>query len=141
MENQKKAIVRQAFEAWASGSGSPLDLLAEHATWTIAGTSIVAGVYNNPADFMERVIVPFMQGLSKPFVPTIRDIYEDGETVTVFFDATATAKDGAVYRNTYVWFLVFGGNEVVRGTAYFDGTTFNQFWKHVQADSSTIRRA
>jgi len=37
-ETGNKAIVQCAFDAWASGTGSPYDLLAEDASWTITGT-------------------------------------------------------------------------------------------------------
>jgi ketosteroid isomerase-like protein len=32
--------------------------------------------------------------------PTIRDIYAEGDTVIVFFDASGTARDGRPYANT-----------------------------------------
>jgi hypothetical protein len=37
-----REIVRRAFDAWATGTGSPFDLLAEDAQWTIVGRSEVA---------------------------------------------------------------------------------------------------
>jgi uncharacterized protein len=43
--------------------------------------------------------------MSTRLVPTIRNVYADGDTVIVFFDAAGTARDGKPYRNTYAWFL------------------------------------
>ena len=42
-QEDNKAIVQRAFDAWAAGTGSPYDLLADNAVWTIAGNSLVAG--------------------------------------------------------------------------------------------------
>ena len=39
VEERNKALVRDRFAAWADGTGSPFELLAEDATWTITGRS------------------------------------------------------------------------------------------------------
>lgn len=38
-QQRNKAAVQERFAAWADGTGSPFDLLAENATWTITGRS------------------------------------------------------------------------------------------------------
>jgi ketosteroid isomerase-like protein len=43
--------------------------------------------------------------MSVALKPTIRNIYAEGDTVIVFFDASGTARDGLPYENTYAWFL------------------------------------
>lgn len=35
---------------------------------------------------------------------TFRNIYAEGDTVIVFFDASGTARDDLPYENTYAWF-------------------------------------
>jgi hypothetical protein len=42
VEAQNKVIIEDAFTVWLAGTGSPFDLLAEDATWTIVGRSTVA---------------------------------------------------------------------------------------------------
>jgi uncharacterized protein len=37
IEEHNKALVEAKFAAWASGTGSPFELLADGAAWTIAG--------------------------------------------------------------------------------------------------------
>ena len=39
IEDRNKAAVQAGFDAWAAGSGSPYQLLAEDAIWTILGTA------------------------------------------------------------------------------------------------------
>ena len=42
VESRNKAIVEKRFTAWKAGTGSPYDLLAETATWTIVGRSLAS---------------------------------------------------------------------------------------------------
>jgi uncharacterized protein len=38
-------------------------------------------------------------------VPTVRDIFADGDTVITLFDAAAIAADRVGYGNTYTWYF------------------------------------
>lgn len=128
--NQK--IVQDAFERWRAGTGGPFELLADNATWTIAGNSLVARKYDTRDQFLDVVIKPFNARLTKPLVPTIRALYSDGDTVIALFDAEATALDGKPYRNTYAWFMQMRDGKIVNATAFFDSIAFDEFWKRVQ---------
>ena len=72
--------------------------------------------------------------------PTIRDIYAEGDTVIVFFDASGTARDGRPYANSYAWFLGLENAKVVKASAFFDRIAFNDFWQRVQPDLSTSQK-
>jgi uncharacterized protein len=37
IETRNKAVVQASFDAWRAGTGSPYDLLADDASWTIVG--------------------------------------------------------------------------------------------------------
>jgi ketosteroid isomerase-like protein len=50
--------------------------------------------------------------------PTVRNIYADGDTVIVFFDASGTVRDGKPYANTYAWFLSLESGKVVKASAF-----------------------
>jgi ketosteroid isomerase-like protein len=69
--------------------------------------------------------------MSTRLVPTIRNVYADGDTVIVFFDAAGTARDGKPYRNTYAWFLDLRDDKIVNASAFFDSIAFNEFWQRV----------
>lgn len=127
-----KAIVQRAFEAWAAGTGGPYDLLADDATWTITGNSLASKTYGNREAFMSEVIRPFNARMSTGLKPTIRNLYADGDTVIVFFDAGGTARDGKPYANTYAWFLDMRAGKVTRAHAFFDSIAFNDFWSRVK---------
>ena len=132
-ESRNLATVQAGFDAWANGTGNPYDALAEDATWEIVGNSLTSRVYTGKEDFMANVIRPFNARMSTPLHPTIRDIYADGDTVIVFFDAAGTARDGVPYRNTYAWFLTLRDNRIVKATAFFDSIAFNDLWERVPA--------
>jgi ketosteroid isomerase-like protein len=127
-----KAIVQRAFDAWAAGTGSPYDLLADDATWTITGNSLASKTYDGREAFIGEVIRPFNARMSVGLKPTVRQMYTDGDTVIVFFDASGTAKDGIPYANTYAWFLELRDGKITHASAFFDSIAFNELWRRVQ---------
>ncbi|MEL1266356.1 nuclear transport factor 2 family protein [Pseudoxanthomonas putridarboris] len=124
-------IVRQAFDAWAAGTGGPYDLLADDAVWTITGNSLAAKTYESREAFLSEVIRPFNARMSTGLKPTIRNLYSDGDTVIVFFDASGTARDGKPYANTYAWFLELRDGRIAKAFAFFDSIAFDEFWTRV----------
>jgi len=135
VEARNLATVRSGFDAWANGTGSPYDSLAEDATWEIVGNSAASRVYTSKADFITNVIQPFNARMSQRLIPTIRDTYADGDPVIVYFDAASTARDGVPYSNTYAWFLTLRDDQIVKASAFFDSIAFNDFWERVSPAS------
>lgn len=131
-----KAIVQASFDAWRAGTGSPFDLLAEDATWTIVGRSVASKTYGSRAAFLENVIRPFNARMASGLKPAIRNLYSDGDAVIIFFDAHGTARDGRPYANTYAWFLDMRDGKIVKAFAFFDSVEFNELWKRVSPASS-----
>jgi uncharacterized protein len=131
VEARNKALVEASFAAWGDGTGSPYDLLADDAIWTIVGRSLASKTYESREAFMTEVIGPFNARMSRGLKPTIRNIYADGDTVIVFFDAAGTARDGKPYANTYAWFLDMADGKVVKAFAFFDSIAFNDLWQRV----------
>lgn len=127
-ETANKATVQKAFDAWAAGTGSPYDLLADNVTWTITGNSAASKAYGSRDAFINEVIKPFNARMSVGLKPTIRNMYADGDTVIVFFDAAGMAKDGQRYKNTYAWFLDLDGGKIVKASAFFDSIAFDKLW-------------
>lgn len=130
-QDRNTEIVRQAFDAWAAGTGGPYDLLADAAVWTITGNSLASKTYDSREAFLGEVIRPFNARMSTGLKPTIRNLYRDGDTVIVFFDASGTARDGKPYANTYAWFLELRDGGIARAFAFFDSIAFDEFWTRV----------
>ncbi|QGM05621.1 nuclear transport factor 2 family protein [Stenotrophomonas maltophilia] len=124
--------IRKAFDAWAQGTGGPYDLLADDAVWTITGNSLASRTYPSREAFMTEVIRPFNARMSTGLKPTIHRLYQDGDTVIVFFDASGTARDGQPYNNTYAWFLQMKAGRIIRAHAFYDAIAFNALWTRVQ---------
>ncbi len=133
-EAENKAIVQRAFDAWAAGTGSPYDLLADNATWTITGNSAAAKTYTGREAFLSEVIQPFVARMSIGLKPVIREMHADGSSVIILFDAAGTAKDGKPYVNTYAWFLDMTAGKIVKASAFFDSIAFNDLWTRVQPE-------
>lgn len=128
---QNRAAVAASFEAWQAGTGSPFDLLADTASWTIEGNSVASRTYNGKAAFMTEVIRPFNARLSVGIRPEVRSITAEGERVVILFDARGTARDGRPYVNSYAWFFEMRGGRVIRANAFFDAIAFNDLWSRV----------
>jgi ketosteroid isomerase-like protein len=139
-EQANKDLVRAAFDAWAAGTGGPLEMLAEDATWTIVGNCPVSRTYHSRQEFLDVVRHPFNARMSAPMRPTVRAVYADGDWVIVLFDGTATVRDGTTYSNTYTWYLRLQEDAIVEAIAFFDTITFTELWNRVTpADGSATR--
>lgn len=130
-EARNKALVEASFEAWRDGTGSPYDLLADDAQWTIVGHSLASRTYADKADFIDNVIRPFVARMRQGLRPTIRGLYAEGDAVVIFFDASGIARDGRTYANTYAWFWKMRDGRVVEAHAFFDSIAFNDLWQRV----------
>ena len=130
-EKRNRDLVQSSFDAWSSGTGSPYTLLAEDARWTIEGNSVASKTYPNKEAFMREVIRPFNARMKAPLKPAIRNLYADGHTVIVFFDARGIALDDKPYVNTYAWFLDMRAGQITRASAFFDAIEFNDLWSRI----------
>ncbi|WP_123027993.1 nuclear transport factor 2 family protein [Mycolicibacterium stellerae] len=131
IETRNLATVQAGFDAWRNGTGNIYDVLADDATWEITGNSVAAGVYSSKEEFLANVVRPLMARMTTPLTPTVRDMYADGDTVIVLFDAESTARDGVPYRNTYSWYLTLRDNWIVMVTAFYDSIAFDDIWQRV----------
>jgi len=134
-ETHNKELVRKSFDAWKAGTGSPFDLLADDVSWTIVGQSVVSKTYSTREAFMSEVIQPFNARMTGHLAPTVHNVYAEGDTVIIYFDADGSARDGKPYRNTYAWFLEMRSGRVIRAVAFFDSVEFNSFWTRVKPAS------
>ncbi|MCL5975888.1 MAG: ketosteroid isomerase [Gammaproteobacteria bacterium] len=114
-----KQLVENAFNQWSQGTGSPFDLLAEDAQWTIMGPTESAKTYNL-SDFQEMIVKPFNQRLATPLKPRVHDIYQAGNEVIILFEAEATLINSEIYRNSYAWFFTMQQGKVVNVRAVLD---------------------
>jgi uncharacterized protein len=134
VEGKNKEIIRGRFDAWRNGTGSPFDLLAADAKWTIVGNAPVSRTYNSKQEFMDAVIKPFNARMSRRLIPSVRRIYAEGDTVIALFDAEGIARDGKLYRNTYTWYMKMDGGTVIEDIAFFDTVEFTDFWTRINPE-------
>lgn len=120
-----QVLIEQKFAEWRDGAGSPFDLLAEDAAWTVEGTGRLAGTYDREG-LVRGVVAPFNAVLAAPLKPTVPDLYRDGPVVIAVFNASAPLKSGGVYTNRYAWIMTFEGEEIVRVSAFLDLAAFEQ---------------
>jgi ketosteroid isomerase-like protein len=140
-EEANRAAVARSFEAWRTGTGSPYDLLAEHASWTITGNSAAAKTYPSRQAFISEVIQPFNARMQSRLVPAVRKLYAEGDSVIAFFDASGTARDGRPYVNTYAWILEMRDGSIIRAHAFFDSIEFDDLWRRVEPGPGATTKA
>ncbi len=128
---RNRALVLRGMEAWADGTGSPYDLLADDVRWTITGNSLAAKTYPSKEAFLSEVIRPFNARLRERLVPTVHRAYAEDDTVIVHFDARGVALDGEPYTNSYAWVLRLEDGRIVEAYAFFDSLAFDDFWTRV----------
>jgi len=136
-EERNRAAIAASLQAWADGTGSPYDLLAPDARWTIAGNSLGSRTYEDKEAFLRDVIRPFNARMSDRLVPTVHRIYADGDTVVAHFDAKGTARDGKPYVNSYAWILRMRAGQIVEAHAFFDAHAFDDLWTRVEPAGSS----
>lgn len=129
--SDNKAVVSQSFEAWRTGTGSPFDLLADDARWTIEGNSLASRTYPTKEDFLRDVIRPFNARMAVGIKPTVRSLVAEADRVVILFDARGTATDGKPYVNSYAWFFQMRSGRVVEANAFFDAIAFDDLWSRV----------
>ena len=130
-EKRNRERVAGGLQAWADGTGSPYDLLAEDAKWTITGNSLAAKTYPSKEAFLREVIRPFNARMRARLVPTVHRLYADNDTVVAHFDARGTAQDGRPYVNSYAWILQLSDGKIVKAHAFFDSIAFDDLWRRV----------
>lgn len=115
-----KELVSKAFADWQQGKGTPFDLLAANATWTVGGSSPVSATYHSKQEFLDKAVTPIRAKLSTPIVPEVESIVAEGDRVVVLWHGKATALDGKPYHNTYLWHLTLANGSIIKGTALLD---------------------
>lgn len=127
-----RAVVKAAFDQWAAGTGSPFDILATDADWTITGDSArFSKTYHGKEQLVNEVIGPFNARMISPLVPSLQWIDSKGDTVTVRFFGTGIARDHIKYENTYLWQLRVRNEQIVEAVETFDLKALEALWERV----------
>ncbi|WP_225871044.1 nuclear transport factor 2 family protein [Pedobacter frigiditerrae] len=129
MEN--KILIQEGFNKWASGTGNFFDLLADDIQWTITGSTPLSKTYVSKKQFMDEVIIPLNDRLSKKITPKVTGLYADGNIVVALWDGKATAADGKPYNASYSWTMEIKNKKIVRVVAFLDGIEFADIMRRI----------
>lgn len=123
-ETDNKKIIQAGFERWSSGKGSFFDLLTDDMIWTINGSAPLSKTYKGKQQFLDEVINPLNERLLQKIVPTVRNLFAEGDTVIAIIDGKATAKDGQPYNMSYAWFMQMKNGKIIKVEAFLDAIQF-----------------
>lgn len=119
--DQRKATIRNVFEAVADGNAEPLlDMIDDSIEWTIIGSTKFSGTYSSKADVLERLLGPLGELVDGHLHITPENILADGDFVVVQGHGEAKTMAGGTYNNTYCWVYRWSGDKVVQITEYLD---------------------
>jgi ketosteroid isomerase-like protein len=125
VETANRILIEDAFERWGQGQFDIFSLLAEDATWRIAGQDPeVAKTYPSRQALLDATSSPLRARLAAPLKPVVHRTWVDGDDVIVHWDGSAPLHDGSMYRNTYLWIMTVKGGRVVAVTAFLDNAAF-----------------
>ncbi len=94
--------------------------------WTIKGSSVLSGIYNDKEEFFKKVIDRLNKQLLPGWKMHILDSYLDNDTLIVEMKGEVKAKSGKDYNNEYCWIFKFADNKIISITAYYDSLLVNQ---------------
>lgn len=113
-------IVSQQFELWKNGTASFFDLLADEATWEVAGRSPVSGYYEGKEAFTEEALMPILERFDGPLKPELISLSSDGTYVWLHFKGSTKTKMNGDYENTYLWKMQLQNGKIVHAVAFLD---------------------
>ena len=93
-----RAMVREAFSAWAAGRGSVFDLLADDAAWTMPGFTPGAGQWRGRQAY-NTAVTPLFEHLSAPANPDLIGLWPVGDEVIVRWHQDTPLKTGGSARS------------------------------------------
>ena len=92
--------------------------------------------YASRKDFLERAVQPFVARLATPIRPMVKAIWADGDDVIVHWDGSATAGDGAPYRNSYIWIFRMQDGRAAEVTAFLDLAPYDDVMRRLSPRKS-----
>lgn len=129
---RNKRIVDAAFDRWTAGGSSFFDeVLAPDVVWTIEGSGPSAGTFKGRDVFVERAVRPFTSRLSTTVRPVSRQVWADGDHVIINWEGEGVARDGAAYRNSYVWIFRMEGGKAVEVKAFLDLAPYDDVLRRI----------
>ncbi|MBO9566987.1 MAG: nuclear transport factor 2 family protein [Niastella sp.] len=126
-----KKVIKEGFDRWTSGTGSFFDLLADDMQWQITGSTMLSKTYTGKKQFIDEVIAPLNQRLSKKIVPTVKYLFAEKDWVIALWEGQATAADGKPYNMSYAWFMQMKAGKITNVIAFLDGIKFDDILKRI----------
>lgn len=134
---RNRQIVTDAFDRWAAGgTGFFNEVLSPDVVWTIEGSGPSAGQFRGREILIERAVRPLTSRLSTPIRPVSKQIWAEGSDVIINWEGEAVARDGAPYRNSYVWIFRMESGKAVEVTAFLDLAPYDDVLRRIRASDS-----
>lgn len=136
-EDENRRLVQGAFDRWSAGETAFFEEIVDEAVvWTIMGSGPSAATYTGRAAFVEEAVQPFAARLSYPNRPVFTRIWADGDHVIINWIGEGVARDGAPYRNTYVWIFRMHDGRAVEVQAFLDLPAYDDVLRRVPAPAT-----
>jgi ketosteroid isomerase-like protein len=119
-----RALVTAMFERWEQegDTGPFLAALADDLSWTVTGSSPIAGTYFSKAAYIEGVYRRLDERLEAWPVPRVRMIVADGEWAVVLWRGVeGRGRRGEDYTMDYTWWMRLADDKIREVIGFYDG--------------------
>ena len=99
---------------------------ADKFDWTIKGSSVLSGVYDDKERFFSQVINRLSNVVADDWKMHLLGTYIDGDVMIIEMRGEVKAKSGSDYNNDYCWIFHFNHDKVAKLTAYYDSLLVNK---------------
>jgi ketosteroid isomerase-like protein/nitrite reductase/ring-hydroxylating ferredoxin subunit len=118
-EQSNKRIVSRFLEVFSSGAvESTMAMMADDATWWVAGTMALSGTYDKKA--FERLLAGVLQACEAPIRIEPKSYIAEGESVAVEAESFARTRNGRSYNNLYHFLFTVRDGKIARVKEYLD---------------------
>jgi uncharacterized protein len=121
---QTRLLVTEMFERWEhhGDTGPFLSALADDLSWTVTGSSPIAGTYDSKAAYIEGVYQRLDSRLEHWPIPRVRRIVADGDWAVVFWRGVdGRGRRGEDYTMDYTWWLRIADGQIREVIGFYDG--------------------
>ena len=118
--DRNRAVVRDAFDAWAGARGSVFHLPTDDAVWINPGSTAGAGEWTDGKLILTRPSHPLFNQLAVPTHPELSGLRAYDDQMIIRWRQNTPLKAGGSYRNEYAWFFTMHDEKIIAVTAFLD---------------------
>jgi uncharacterized protein len=121
-----RAVLNSVFEAWERRDAGPfVAALADDLSFTVTGTSPIAGSYTGRDAYVAGVLDPIIERLDGMTSLRLVRLVVDGEWAATHLRGRGTGKRGEDYNMDYCWMVRVVDRKIAEVVGFYDSVKVN----------------